>query len=329
MVVDSKGLRSLKMSKDDPRLAVLGVDFGATNLKALIVNENGRKIEECLEPSEPERGPENTLGRIIDLINRARQKALSANYRIIRVGMGVCGPVDPSTGELVESPVLPGWKHVPVARTVEAAIGIPFYIDNDANVAILGEWWQGCGKRTPVVAGLTIGTGVGGGLVINGQIYRGAMGFGGEFGHIQVAKEPPCPCGGRGCLGRVASATATIARYLELSGAKASPVNGMQDVGRLAEAGDGAAIEAIAVSANYLAKAALCLVNFLNPNVLVFTGGMALLGKMLLDPIRDTIRTSTFKMVRENTQIACGSLDIYSGCFGAAWLALSKAKALP
>jgi glucokinase len=317
------------MSKDDHRPAFLGVDFGATNLKALIVNENGRIIEKYLEPSEPARGPEKTLARIIELVNRARQMALSANYRIIRVGMGVCGPVDHSSGELVESPVLPGWRHIPIAQTVEEALDIPFYIENDANAAILGEWWQGCGQRKAVVAGLTLGTGVGGGLVINGRIYRGAMGFGGEFGHIQVAEEPPCPCGNRGCLGRVASASATMARYLELSGTAVAPLNGMRDVGKLAQKGDRAAIEAIAVSADYLAKAALSLVNFLNPDVLVFTGGMALLGKTLLTPIRNKIRTSTFKMVSENTQIACGSLDIYSGCFGAACLAFTKAKSLP
>jgi len=317
------------MLKEDPKLAVLGLDFGATNLKALMVDKNGKKIEEFLEPSKPELGPENTMGRIVDLIKRARNRALSVNYQIISVGMGVCGLVNHSNGELIESPVLPGWEHVPVARIVEEAIGIPLYLDNDANVAILGEWWQGCGERKAVVAGLTLGTGVGGGLVINGRIYRGAMGFGGEFGHIQVAEDPPCPCGGHGCLGRVASATATIARYLQISGAEASQINGMQEVGELAKKGDGPATEAIAVSANYLAKAVLTLVNFLNPNVLILTGGMALLGKTLLDPIRETIRTSTFRMVGKNTQIVCGSLDMYSGCFGAAWLALSGAKALP
>ena len=310
------------MVKEERRSVVLGVDFGATNLKALIIDKNGKKLEEFIEPSEPQRGPEATIGSIVKLIKRAESKANSINHQMIGVGIGVCGPIDHLKGELVESPVLPGWKHVAVARKVGEAIGIPVFLDNDANMAVLGEWWQGSGRRSAVVAGLTLGTGIGGGLVINGHIYRGAIGFGGEFGHISVADDPPCPCGGTGCLGRVASATATVQRYLHLSGSKSSLTQGVLDVNKLAMEGDQAAQEAIAASANYLARAAIVLINCLNPNVLIFTGGMASLGEKLLAPIRKMVRTSTFKILGENTHITTGSLGIYSGCFGAAWLAL-------
>jgi glucokinase len=317
------------MVKEELRSTVLGVDFGATNLKALIIDRDGKKLEEFIEPSEPQRGPEATLRRIADLIKRAQNSAVAANLQIIGVGIGACGPIDHSKGILVESPVLPGWKNVAITRKVGEAIGIPIFLENDANVAILGEWWQGSGERNAVVAGLTLGTGIGGGLVINGRIYRGARGFGGEFGHIQVADHPHCPCGGQGCLGRVASATATVQRYLHLSGSKGSLTDGVLEVGKLAEEGDRAAQKAIAVSANYLAKAAIILVNCLNPNVLIFTGGMASLGEKLLAPIRKIVRTSTFRTLGENTHLTTGSLGIYSGCFGAAWLALSKAQVLP
>jgi len=127
----------------------------------------------------------------------------------------------------------------------------------------------------------------------------------------------------------VASATATLEHYNKLSKDNASIVNDIRDLKKLAENGDQAASEAIAVSVDYLARATLTLINFLNPDVFIFTGGMASLGDMLLDPVRKYVRSSTFQMLGEKTQIAVGSLGMYSGCFGAAFLALSGAKVLP
>jgi len=127
----------------------------------------------------------------------------------------------------------------------------------------------------------------------------------------------------------VASGTATLLRYRKLAGEKATFVKGILELGRLSEIGDSAAKEAIITSANYLAKATLILINSLNPDIFIFAGGMAGLGDVLLDPVREFIRSSTFKMVGENTPIVAGKLGIYSGCFGSAWLALSGTPVLP
>jgi glucokinase len=127
----------------------------------------------------------------------------------------------------------------------------------------------------------------------------------------------------------VASATDTLLRYRELAGDNAVPAEGILELKELVEQGDRAAKEAIAVSANYLAKATLVLINCLNPNIFVFAGGMAMLGDILLNPIREFIRFSTFSTLGENTRIAAASLGMYSGCYGAASLALSEAQALP
>lgn len=329
MVVGNFSFRRRKIGSRDRRRVVLGVDFGATNLKALIVDKEGQVHQRFMERSEPEHGPESTLRRIVELVERAKNVADSASLQLTDVGIGVCGPVSHSKGEIVESPILPGWRNVQVKDVIREATGLLVHFDNDANMAILGEWWQGAGEGCPVVAGLTLGTGIGGGLVINGRIYRGGWGFGAEFGHIRVAQDPPCPCGGRGCLGRVASATATLHRYRELAGKKAASVDGVLELAKLSEKRDPAAREAIAVSADYLAQAALIIINCLNPNVFVFTGGMALLGNVFLGPIREFIRSSTFRMVGDNTRIAVGRLGMYSGSFGAAWLALSGVQALP
>jgi glucokinase len=308
---------------------VLGIDFGATNLKALLLDKEGRIYQQFIERSEPNLGPESTLKRIVDLIRRAEKKADSTGLRLTDIGIGVCGPVNHATGEIIESPILPGWKNVPVAGEIYKEIGLPVHVDNDANLAILGEWWLGAGKRNAIVTGLTLGTGIGGGFIINGCIYRGGFGFGAEFGHISLAADPLCPCGGRGCLGRVASATATLNRYKQLAGVGASTVYDIIELGRLAENGDNFAKDSIAISADFLAKAILILINCLNPDVFVIAGGMALLGNILLNPIQDYIRSSTFRIVGESTNITTATLGINSGCFGSAWLALSEAKVLP
>ena len=317
------------MAGMEPKRAVLGVDFGASNLKALLVDSDARVYERFIEPSEPELGPEHVLKRIVALVNRARRIASTAGLPLTDVGIGVCAPVNHSKGELVESALLPGWRDVPVKAAVERETGLRVCLDNDANAAILGEWWQGAGERCAIVAGLTLGTGIGGGLIINGRVYRGGWGFGGEFGHISVASEPDCRCGGKGCLGRLASATDTLRRYYKLAGEDAVQVEGMRGLARIAGMGDKAAQQSIAVSADYLAKGILILVNVLNPDVFVLAGGMSLAGDMLLNPISDYIRSSTFKTLGENTRICAARLDLYSGCYGSAWLALSGDRSLP
>jgi glucokinase len=308
---------------------VLGVDFGATNLKALLVDVEGHVYQSFIEPSESSHGPEAALNRIVKLIKRAGKYADSSGLKITDVGIGVCGPVNHLKGEIIESPVLPDWKNVPVAEVIHKEIGLPIHLDNDANLAILGEWWLGAGGRNNVVAGLTLGTGIGGGLIINGSIYRGSFGFGAEFGHISVADAPACPCGGKGCLGRVASATGTLIRYERLAGINTGLINGVLELAKLAESGDDLANEAIEVSASYLAKAILILINCLNPHVFIIAGGMALLGDLLLGPIRQYVLSSTFQRVGESTHITAATLGIYSGSFGSAWLALSGTQGLP
>lgn len=317
------------MSDERSERVALGIDFGATNLKALIIDEDGNIRFRFIEPSTPELGVEPLLKRLVDLAVLVKQKAASAAMQLTGIGIGVCGPVDPSTGVLLESPVLPGWKNVPIGPAISDATSLSVRVENDASLAILGEWWQGAGERASVVAGLTLGTGIGGGLIINGQIYRGASGFGAEFGHISLSPEPPCPCGGRGCFGRLASATATLNRYKSLAGERAAAVKDVLRLGELARDGDAAAAESIAASADYIAKAVLIIVNLMNPGVFILAGGMGQLGDVLLDPIRTLVRSSTFKKVGDETRIVSGALGIYSGCYGAALLGLSETKALP
>jgi glucokinase len=311
------------MKEQEQMPVVMGIDLGATNLKAVIIDNKGRVYRKYTEPSKSNLGPGPTLNRIKNLIEKAAADSHSDNLQLRGIGIGACGPVNSVKGEIIESPVLPGWHHVPVVEFIEKSTAVPVCIDNDANMAILGEWWLGGGHRKGVVAGLTLGTGIGGGLIMNGKVYRGAFGYGAEFGHIRVADAPPCLCGNKGCLGRVASASATLERYRQLAGEEGPPIENIIDLKKLYETGVPAAREAISFSVKYLCQAALILINCLNPQVFIFTGGMALLGDILLSPVRKFVYSSTFKTTAHNTKIEIGKLGMFSGAYGAAYLALS------
>lgn len=316
------------MVKTKPKArAVIGMDFGATNLKLLVVDEKGQVHHRCVIPSRVHEGPRRTLKRVVEIIGSTERKAKLAGLSVTDVGIGVCAPVDQLTGSIPESPVLPGWKKVPMKEVIQSRSGLRVHMDNDANLAVLGEWWQGVAKKGRVVAGITLGTGIGGGLVIDGRVYRGANGFAAEFGHISVASAPPCPCGGYGCLGRLASITDTLDRYRTLADDRAAIVNNIDELGELAKRGDPFAKESIRVSSEYVARVTLILVNSLNPDIFVLAGGMASLGSALLRPIRRFIKTSTFPLVAASTRIVTAKLGIYSGCFGSARLALLESGA--
>jgi glucokinase len=291
---------------------ILGVDFGATNLKAIVATTDGVVAGRAIEPSLVSEGPTDTLDRIASVVLRAAQQ-----WPITAIGVGACGLVDHGRGTLTESPVLPGWHHVPIAEALRDATSLPVVIDNDANCAVLGEWWLGAGERRDVVAGLTLGTGIGGGLIVRGEVFRGAGGWAGEFGHIALADGPACLCGGRGCLGQLASASATVARYREISG---DTVSGTEELARRAAAGDESAIAALVASAEYLARGVRILVNVLNPHVFVLTGGMAGWGAELAHAVRDALQGTTFGGL-DTTPVRLATLGMFSGAFGAVRLA--------
>ncbi len=299
---------------------VLGIDFGGTHTKAVLLDGRASVTETIRQPSAVRDGPDAALTRLVRVVERAQRRSAEADGRLVAVGLAVCGPVDYRVGSILQSPVLPGWRDVPLAPALAERTGIRVCVENDASAAILGEWWRGAGRGQPVVAGMTLGTGIGGGLVIDGRVFRGSGGFAGEFGHVAVAAEPVCACGGRGCLGAVASATATLRCYQDLGGAP--PVRGVRDLASRAARGDPLAVRAIGHSVEYLAQATLALVNALNPNVFVFAGGMAQLGETLLDPVRRRVRSSTFEGLAATTRIEVAELGDLSGSYGAAYLAL-------
>ena len=307
--------------------AFLGIDFGATKLKAVVTDRSGRALAKVVQQSIVEEGQSATLARLGIFTRRVTARIEGCGYRIVAAGVGACGLVDYANGVLIQSVVLPGWHSAPLAKVVSESLGVPTAIENDANLAILGEWWRGAARGHRVVAGLTLGTGIGGGLIIDGEVYRGGSGYGTEFGHIQVAgASPRCGCGNTGCLGRVASATATLQRYNGSLRPKQPAIMDIRELIEAARDGNRRAEGCLAQSVHYLAKASLILINCLNPNCFVFTGGMAMLGNGLLRSVRSRLDGRTYDDIARTTQLATARLGIHSGSYGAAYLALSRSK---
>ena len=190
----------------------LAIDIGGTNLRYGLVAENGLILRRGRVPARMERGPDTILTDLVERL-RALTADIPADEQPVGLGLGAAGRLRPDRGLLVSSPNLPGWQNIPLAARLSGALGLEVRIGNDADLHALGEWLAGAGKGLKNLVVLTLGTGVGGGLVLDGRIWTGSFGTSGEVGHIVIEPEGrACPCGSRGCLEQYSSATA-IARY--------------------------------------------------------------------------------------------------------------------
>lgn len=188
----------------------IGVDLGGTNLRIAAVDENGTLLEKLTTGTKVALGRDAVIKEMVAAIQEVTNK-FSPREKLLGVGIGVPGIIDQSTGMLRESPNLPGWDDYPVRNEIERRLGAPVYLENDANVAALGEAWLGAAKGIDDVCMITLGTGVGGGLVMKGRIWTGMTGMAGELGHITIDPTGPrCNCGNYGCAEQYASATAVM-----------------------------------------------------------------------------------------------------------------------
>jgi glucokinase len=188
----------------------IGVDLGGTNLRIAAVDVNGHLVEKVTLGTRVSLGRDHVLNDMCDAIQHLSEKYKNS-AKMLGIGIGVPGIIDMETGLLRESPNLPGWADYPVRAEIERRLTTMVILENDANVAAFGEKWLGAAKEHDDMAMLTLGTGVGGGLVLGGKIWHGMNGMAGEFGHTTVEPEGhPCGCGNRGCLEQYASATAVV-----------------------------------------------------------------------------------------------------------------------
>jgi len=289
---------------------IIGLDLGGTKIAAAAANEKGQILSEIIVPTEAQKGKD----RVIHNMARAIETlARSLKAKISCIGVGVPGPISYQTGVVINPPNLPGWKKVNLKAILTRRFRVPIHIDNDANCAALGEALFGAGKRASDFLYITVSTGIGGGIIINRQIYRGKDGSAGEFGHMIIdPRGYKCGCGNRGCFEAMASGTSVRTR----SGEDAMAIH------IKAQQGDKKALKVIKETAHYLGLGIANLVNIFNPELVVVGGGLSNLGEMLLKPTRKEFKKYALPLPARSVKIVRAKLRDRSGLMGAIALCL-------
>ena len=307
---------------------IVGVDLGGTNVVVGTVAQDGSELVGVVsEPTRAEEGADAVVERIVTLARASIAQA--KGKEIAGVGIGSPGPLDTKTGVVLLTPNL-GWVNMPLRDRVAAGLGLPATLDNDANCAIFGEWWRGAARGTEYVVGLTVGTGIGGGIVLHGDLYHGASDIAGEIGHMTIdSTGRRCKCGNYGCLEAYASGPAIAARAVE--GIEAGVETALPDyvggnlklitaqvVYEAAHDGDEYALEVVRDTAKFLGAGVASIINIFNPQVVVICGGVTLAGDKLFVPLRSEVNRRAFKPAVEVCRILPGELTGTAGVWGAA-----------
>jgi glucokinase len=306
---------------------VIGMDLGGTNLRVAGVGPGGAVVELYREQTLAREGPEPVIERIVAAIGRVCARVTGSGGDVRGVVLGAPGIISSREGTVVASPNLPGWHDVPLRDRVAAATGLPVLLENDANAAAYGEYWRGAGEGCASMVLLTLGTGVGGGLVLGGELWRGADGMAGEIGHITV--EPggrTCRCGNAGCLETYASATGVVDSYRELSGVEEAVT--AEEVHRRAHEGDPNARQSYREAGRSLGLAFAALVNLLNPERIVIGGGVLPAWDLFVPAAEHEMRRRAFAAPASRVRIipaALGDLAGVTGAAGLLWRELSRA----
>ena len=314
---------------------IIGIDLGGTSIKFAILTQNGEIQEKWSIPTNILDEGSHIVPDIIQSIKHKLTLLGLTKDDFLGIGMGSPGVVNRQEGTVIGAYNL-NWKTLqPIKEQIESELGLSFYIDNDANVAALGEKWVGAGNNEPDVVFVTLGTGVGGGVIAGNQLIHGFSGAGGELGHIAVDFEEPiaCTCGKKGCLETVASATGIVnltRRYAEKyagdSELKAKIDDGQQvtakDVFDLAKENDTLALIVIRHFSEYLGVACSHIANILNPSRIVIGGGVSAAGGFLLKGVREEFEKNVFPPIKDSTVLALAELGNDAGVIGAASLVL-------
>lgn len=318
------------MNAFDPRPPFyLGVDLGGTNIKSGVVDDTGRPLSSVSIETQADQGPE--VG--VEKLARAGRMAVEASGlrwdQIAAVGLGSPGTMDLSRGMLLQPPNLPGWNDLPIRDLLAAKLDKRTILQNDANAAAFGEYWAGAGRNTRSLVLFTLGTGVGCGIITEGRIIEGRHSHGGECGHIIIQMENGrrCGCGAYGHLEAYASATALVKRALDLleEGSIESVLRDIppddltsRAISEAAEAGDPTAQRLMKETAYYLAVGAVTLLHTIDPDIVLFGGGMIAAGDGFLEDIRQHVQKMAFPAVAKGTRVDYAELGGDAGFIGAA-----------
>jgi len=301
-------------------------DVGGTQIRVATYNTQDLTI--CSQKKiATQASKQNPTDRLINLIDE-----ISQGHTIKAISIGVPGLINPKQGVIIEAPNVPGWMNLPIRDLLVSRFNVPVFLGNDANLAALGEWKFGAGIGHSNLLYLTISTGIGSGVIIDGKLLLGDQGLASEFGHVTILPDGPlCGCGLRGHIEALSSGTA-ISKYVqeELLKGRSSLLQGSEsltskDIFKAAKNGDKLAIEAFERAGKFLGIALANFLHMLNPSIVVFGGGVSQAGPLLFKPMQDTLQKSIFsKEYLENIEITTAKLGDDVGLKGALALLLSS-----
>lgn len=311
----------------------IGIDVGGTNVKIALVDKSGKIIYSNSVPTYAKMGYEYTVNNIKQAIKDLMKETNTTAKDIDGIGFDFPGQVDYKTGVVKLAPNIPGWINVPIAQMIEEEFHIPTRIDNDVRCAALGEMKFGAGQGCENFVCITVGTGIGSGLVVNGQLVRGASNAAGEIGHIKLQMKDGliCGCGDTGCLEAYASGPSIVAmaqdyikggkstKFREMAAAEGGEITPYM-VAKAAEAGDPVAKRIFEIVGEYIGIGLTSVINLLNPEKVIIGGGVAEAGDLLLNPIRKTIKERAMVVAGSAVEIVPAQLGNSAGVIGASML---------
>lgn len=324
--------RADKSSVDSSAELVFAADLGGTHLRAATVDRDGR-IHERVKHKTPKADSANEIVRaIVEAARECRLKAEQRGVRISALSVVVPGTVQVETGVVTKAPNVPSLDGFRLAAALTSELNLPTVLENDANAAAVGEMWVGAGRGARTIICVTLGTGVGGGIILDGELWRGVDGSAGEIGHIGV--EPfggvPCPCGSRGCLEVYASATAIVRMTREAAPRYPnSPLHSSEEltaekIYRSGVEGDELALEVFRRMGQYLGVGLASLINVLNPERIVVGGGVAAGWDLFAEHVRETVAARAFPVPARRAQLVRAEKGDDAGLLGAAHIAFSQ-----
>ncbi len=317
--------------------SVIAADIGGTKIMTALFNRDGKMQAQDIRPTLADKGVNTVIDRLYTAIKDVLKNNNLAFSQLGAIGIACAGGIDTGNGVVVTpSPHLPGWEGLPLAHIIKKKTGVAAYLLNDASAAALGEQRYGKGKGIKNLVLLTLGTGIGGGIIIDGKLYLGARGGAGELGHMTVeAGGFKCGCGNTGCLEMYASGTAIAADAVaRLRRGEKSSLTGIvrgklakitsEMVGKAAQAGDKLAQDVIARAAYYLGVGMVNIANIFNPQMIILGGGMAELGEMIIAPGRKMVAERAFSINSQSVRVVTGKLGNEAGVYGVTAFAFEK-----
>jgi len=316
-------------------LPVLAIDLGGTKIITAIIN-NGQMMakERCLTLADE--GPQSVINRLLSAVDYILSLKNMDSSQLGSISIAAAGAIDLERGLVTSSPHLTGWHDVPLRDIVRERYRVNTLLLNDASAAALGEHRFGVGRGVNNLILLTVGTGIGGGIIINGRLYNGPCGSSGEIGHMTIAVDgPSCKCGNIGCLEMLVSGMAMAGEakrritqeenssLVEIVAGKIEDITA-EKIGGAARGGDSLALDVIAEAGTYLGVGMVNMVNIFNPEMIVVGGGVAKLGELLLDPARRVVNERAFQISARAARIVPAQLGDEAGVLGAAIFALEQ-----